>query len=210
MTLGISRKTVGRWSLYRRLLDQISLTDQGYILSSELARRAGKTASQVRRDLMGLEVAGGAKGYEIHALLSAINAKLDPSEVQSVALLGVGNLGRALLSFFQGRRPKLKIVAAFDLDPRKVGRVVHGCRCYPLSELEEIIEREHVKIAILAIPNAAALSLRPRLVKSGILSVLNFTPVHLDLPPSIHVEDVDITMSLEKAAFFAAAQEQRS
>ncbi|MBU1899315.1 redox-sensing transcriptional repressor Rex [Myxococcota bacterium] len=206
----VSQKTVGRWSLYRRLLDALSRTEQRYILSSDLARRSGVTASQARRDLMHLEVAGGARGYEVQALLRAINAQLAPAEPQAVALIGVGNLGRALLSYFQGRRPTLQLVAAFDIDPHKIGRVIHGCRCYPLDELEAILEREAARIVILTLPGEAVATLGPRLIKAGIRAVLNFAPSHLDLPPSIHVEDVDITMSLEKAAFFAATQEQRS
>ena len=127
----ISDKSVERLSLYRRLL-MIQLT-QGAdnVFSHELAALAGSTAAQVRRDLMVVGCSGSpSRGYNVRELMEAIGAFLDAPAGQRVALVGVGNLGRAILAFFGGRRPKLSIVAAFDVDPLKVDRVIHGCRCH--------------------------------------------------------------------------------
>ena len=146
-------KTVGRLSLYRRLLREHGTGGNEYIYSHELAALARTTAAQVRRDVMNLGVLGNpAKGYRVDDLLQALGELLNGSEPQRFGLAGAGNLGRALLAFFANRGPDFSIAAAFDVDPGKVGRVVHGCRCYSLAEMEEVVARESITMGIVAVP----------------------------------------------------------
>lgn len=200
----VSQKTVGRLSLYRRLLNRMFADGARNVYSHDLARMAGGTAAQVRRDLMTLGHTGSPKrGYDVKELSDHIGAFLDAPDGQGVALIGVGNLGRAILSYFAGRRPKLAITVAFDNDPAKVNRVIHGCRCHPISELSRVVREQNVRVAILTVPAREAQSISDELVEAGVRGVLNFAPVPLRVPPGTYSEDIDMTMSLETVAYFA-------
>ena len=142
-------------------------------------------------------------GYDIDELIKHIGDFLDNPQGEPVALIGVGNLGRALLDFFASQHPKLKIVAAFDNDPQKTGRVINGCRCYHISEAHTVIAQENIRVAILAVPAEAAQSASEMLIKAGIRGFLNFAPEPLHVPGKITVENIDMTMALEKTAFLA-------
>ncbi|MCE5250964.1 redox-sensing transcriptional repressor Rex [bacterium] len=200
----ISGKTIGRLSLYRRLLNELVRDAVKNIYSHELAARAGVTAAQVRRDIMNIGYSGNPnRGYDVQLLIEGIGNFLDTAEGQKVALIGVGNLGRAILAYFSGRRPKLSIVAAFDNDPEKYGRVIQGCRCYPIDQIQKIVQELDIRIATLCVPAGVAQDIADMLVQSGIKGILNFAPVPLHVPRNIYVEDIDLTMSFEKVAYFA-------
>lgn len=200
----ISQKNIARLSLYRRLLSRLQTDGVKNIYSHDLARMAGGTAAQVRRDLMVVGTFGNPKrGYDVKELIDSIGAVLDAPAGEGVALAGVGNLGRAILAYFSGRRPRLSIVAAFDTDPSKANRVIHGCRVYASDDLASVISREGIRIAVLTVPAAQAQAVAEGLVAAGVRGILNFAPAPLRVPPEVFVEDIDMTMSLEKVAFFA-------
>ncbi len=197
-------KTVGRLSLYRRLLGSLMAGGVRNVYSHELAKMAGVTAAQVRRDMMAVGYSGSpTRGYDVRALSDSIGDFLDTPEGQGVALVGIGNLGRAIMAYFTGRRPRLSIIAAFDTDPAKVSRVVLGCRCYAFAELTEVVRRHGIHLAIVTVPSGEAQTVADALVRAGVTGILNFAPVPLRVPPGVYVEDIDMAMSLEKVAFFA-------
>jgi len=203
----VSQRNVGRLSLYRRLLNQLDAEGARAVYSHELARMAGGTAAQVRRDLMAVGSFGSPKrGYDVKELITHIGEFLDAPGGEGAALVGIGNLGRAIMAYFAGRRPKLAIVAAFDNDPARVNRVIHGCRSYPTGEMEGVIAREGIRMAIITVPAADAQATADALVAAGVKGILNFAPVRLGVPAGVYVEDIDMTMSLEKVAFFARRQ----
>ena len=200
----VSVRSVGRLSLYRRLLDSLHAEGTRNVYSHELAALAGSTAAQVRRDLMAIGYSGSPnRGYQVAELLASIRQFVDSPHGQRVVLVGVGNLGRALLAYFSGRRPNLSIVAAFDNDPEKIGRVIHRCRCHPLNELEAVARQMDVSLGIITVPAEAAQDVAGRLVAAGVHGLLNFAPVRVRVPHNVYVEDIDMTISLEKAAYFA-------
>jgi redox-sensing transcriptional repressor len=197
-------KTIGRLSLYRRLLHGLLQTGKESVHSHELADLADATAAQVRRDLMVVGRAGTPRrGYNVRDLIDGIGAVLDAPMTQGVALVGAGNLGRAILAFFRGRRPKLSIMAAFDVDPAKIGQVIDGVRCYPAEEMERVIGEKNLRVGIVTVPASEAQRVADALVRSGVRGILNFAPVPLRVPDGVFVEQTDMTMSLEKAAYFA-------
>ena len=152
---------------------------------------------------MPIQISGTSeRGYSIPALQRSLSNLLDDPQEQHVALVGVGNLGRALLGYFRGGHAHLKIVAAFDVDPAKVGRVMAGTRTYPMEQIEMVFGDQAIGIAILTIPAEEAQAVARRVVQAGARAVLNFTQVHLRLPPFIFVESVDFGLSLEKVAYF--------
>jgi redox-sensing transcriptional repressor len=204
MPARISERTIGRLSLYRRVLSELLAEMTRHVFSHQLAVLSGLTAAQVRRDVMVVGYTGSpTKGYDVQELMESIGRFLDASEPQPVALVGVGNLGRAILAYFAGRRPNLTIVAAFDRDPYKADRVVHGCRCYHTRDLAQVMSEQGICTAIVAVPAGDAQEAADMLVSAGAKGLLNFAPAHLRVPLGIYVENVDITTSLEKVAFFA-------
>jgi redox-sensing transcriptional repressor len=200
----VSRKTVSRMSRYRRLL--ASLRDDGVqsIYSHQLARHAVVSAAQVRRDLMVIGYSGSPnRGYDVDACIRSIGSFLDGPVRQEVALVGVGNLGRAVLAHFADKSPSVAIVAAFDTEETLTNTVVHGCRCFDASRIEGLVRDLGIEIAVLAVPGHAAQDTADALVRAGVKSLISFAPVPLHLPNDIFVEYMDITAALESAAYFA-------
>ncbi len=197
-------RTIERLSLYRRLLNMQLEAGKLNVFSHELAILGKRTPAQVRRDLMAIGYSGSTrKGYDIEKLIEKIRIILDDPIGQRIAMAGIGNLGRAILSYFMGRRPKLSIVAAFDVDPDKVDRVISGCRTYHLSKMEEIISQEEITIGIITSPAAVAQEIADLYVKAGVKALVNWAPIPLEVPEDVFLENRDIVMSVEKAAFFA-------
>ena len=204
MAKRVSAKTVGRLSLYRRLLARLQSEGTKNVYSHELATIAGCTAAQLRRDIMAIGYSGNPiHGYDVEQLIESIGRFLDARETIGVALVGVGNLGRAILHYFAGRRPKLAIVAAFDSDPQKAGRVIHDCRCYDVAEMPRIIGEKGIALAIITVPGDQAQRVADILIMAGVRGILNFAPAPLRTPKWVYVEDLDMTTSLEKVAYFA-------
>jgi len=203
----INVKTVQRFSLYRRLLLNLQTEEaRERIYSYELAALAGNTAAQVRRDFMALEPSGcTSKGYEIHRLVESIAGVLDSDTGQKVAIVGTGHLGKAVIDFFRGRRPKLTIVAGFDVKNDRVDRSFHGCPVHHVDRLEEVVRKEGITMGILTLPVDAAQAAAEALIRGGVRGIVNFAPTRLRLPSDVHVEDLDMTTYLETVAYFAAS-----
>jgi redox-sensing transcriptional repressor len=195
--------TLGRLSLYRRLLLEQLAAGTRQVYSHQLASLAVSTAAQVRRDLMTIGFTGSPrKGYGIQELVDAVNAVLARSVDTSVALVGVGNLGRAVLAYYGNRQP-IRFAAAFDRAPEKTGRILSGCRCYPVDQLTEVIERERIHVGVIAVPAGEAQSVADQLVLAGVKGILNFAPIRLRVPAGLYVENVDLMMALDKVAYYA-------
>ena len=206
----VSENTIARLSLYRRLLYSLRDDHVRYVFSHQLARIGTVKAAQVRRDIMALGCSGNpSRGYGVAELIDSISNLLDVPEGQQVALIGIGNLGRAIIAYLAGRRPGLTVVAAFDVDPSKTERVIHGCRCYHLDELPRVVEEKNITVAVITTPGAAAQSVTDLLVRSGVRAILNFAPTRLRVPLEVSVEDMDVTTSLEKVAFLARQREEK-
>lgn len=200
----IPNKEIGRLSLYRRLLKNLAKSGMRSVFSHQLASMAGVSAAQLRRDIMNIGYSGQPnRGYAVAGLIESIDQFLDPVEMQHVALVGVGNLGKAILGYFIGRHAKLNIVAAFDRDPQRFGRVIQGCRCYSIADLNDVVEREHITVGIITVPESEAQNVADQLVAAGVKGILNFAPVPIITPPGVYVEDIDMTMTLERAAYYA-------
>ena len=198
------QNVIGRMSLYRRLLTHHLPAGVHHIFSHELASLARVSSAQVRRDLMTINCTGSpSKGYRVDQLIACLSEELDHPAGQSVALVGIGNLGRALITYFHGRRERLAIMAAFDREPEKVNRIFHGCHCFPLEELEHVLERDDIRIAIIAVPAMEAQGIADRLVLAGVKGLVNYAPVPLRVPEDVYLEEQDMTTALERAAYFA-------
>ncbi|HNZ04009.1 MAG TPA: redox-sensing transcriptional repressor Rex [Myxococcota bacterium] len=202
--MSLSEKTVERLSEYRRHLSDLQARGVEYVFSGALAQQTDVTPAQVRRDMMNLGLTGNtARGYSVDLLLSHLRTLLDQPTSTKVVLVGVGNLGMALLAHFKTRPGHANIVVGFDQDPEKAGRVVHGCRIFNTKHLEEEISARAIKVAILCIPAADANRMAARLVNAGITGILNFAPVRLRVPEPVYVHNMDLTGVIEKVGYYA-------
>ena len=196
--------TVERLSAYRHRLAHLLAEGQSRVYSHDLAALGQVTPAQVRRDLRTIAYAGSpAHGYDIAGLLDRIGEMLNPPADEGVALVGVGHLGRVVLNYLTARRPAVQLIAAFDNDPAKVGRVLHGVRCYALDELPRVASERAIRLGVLTVPAGVAQDVTRTLTQCGVRGILNFAPLRLRVPPGVYVENVDIATLLAKAAFFA-------
>ncbi len=199
----LPEKTIERLSVYRRTL--LNCLDRGkeYIYSHELANLHNITAVQVRRDLMLIGYSTTLKkGYDVRALVELIGEILDSEQGLNAAVVGIGNLGRAITAFFKGKRSKLQIVAAFDTDPEKVNRVISGVKCYSMNDLQQIISEKNISLGILTVPPEHASKVAEAMVVAGIKGILNYTSVPVNVSSDIIIENYDMTTSLEKVAYY--------
>ncbi|MFW6224754.1 MAG: redox-sensing transcriptional repressor Rex [Bacteroidota bacterium] len=204
----LPEKTVERLSGFRRTLLNCLKEGKTHIYSHELAKIHNITAVQVRRDIMFIGYSTSQKkGYDIKALVEKIGEVLDKAEDQNVGVVGMGNLGKAVTGYFVGKRPKLKLIAAFDIDPKKFNRVISGIKCYPFENLEQIVKEQNIAIVLLAVPPDSAQQVAEKLAVCGIKGILNFTSVPLNLPPNVYIEEYDMITSLEKVAYFVKWQQ---
>ena len=205
----IPEKTIERLSEYRRTLLKYHRQGVTHIFSHVLAGIHGITAVQVRRDLMLIGFTSDAKkGYDVSELIDFINNILYGQNVMNIAVIGMGHLGQAITKYFNSKQLKLKITAAFDTDPQKVGKTIDEIPCYDMSEFEQVMERQDISIVILSLPAKAATELVVPIINAGIKGVLNFTSAPLNFPQGIFVENYDITSILEKVAYFVKATEE--
>ncbi len=200
----IPARTVGRLTLYWRTLRDLAFEGQKQVYSHFLASKLRLTAAQVRRDLMVLGYTGTpARGYDVEALRDLIETVIFSSSEQKAAIAGVGNIGRALLKFFHGRRPTLRIVASFEVNPEKYGRMIHGYPCHSIENAGKLIREQGITVGIIAVPDKEAQYVANVFVDAGVRGILNFARTALHTPPEVYVEDIDLAMSLDRVAYFA-------
>jgi redox-sensing transcriptional repressor len=198
----LSRASVGRLSLYLRSLEALLRDGFGTVSSSQLGEALGVTDAQVRKDLAYLGNLGQPGiGYPTSELIAAIRRALGIDREWRVALVGVGNLARALLRYRGFSQRGFRIVALFDSDPAKVGQRLDGLTIQPLERIPEAISASGAELGLLAVPAEAAQIVADALVAAGIRGLLNFAPVVLHLPPTVSLVAVDLTVQLEQLAF---------
>jgi redox-sensing transcriptional repressor len=206
----ISTRSVERLSIYRRALMHGRHEFGPSVYSHQLAQACQLTAAQVRRDLMAIGYSGNPNsGYDVKRLLSSLATFLDSQETRAVAIVGMGYLGRAIAAFLANRSDKIRLVAAFDVDLDKIGLSFSDVRCYSVRQMPEVLAEKRIDIAIVTVPADHAQHVAEQLVAAGVTGILNFAPVVLRLPPRTYVENIDMSVSLEKVAFFACASQRR-
>lgn len=202
-SIEISEKAVERLTQYRHILQSIQMDGQSTIFSHEIAQLAGATSAQVRRDLMEVGYAGHPRhGYEVSGLLTKLDRFFLSNSGIQLALVGVGNLGRAILSYFSSKGTQFTVVGAFDNDPAKQNRTICGSHCQSIDQIGEVLAGKKIDVGIIAVPAGEAQYVTDQLIRAGVQGILNLAPVHLKVPPSVYVEDFDLTRSIEKVAFF--------
>jgi len=198
----ISLNTIERLIFYRRILLKLSIEGKTHIYSHEISNYIFNAAPQVRRDLMLIGCsATSRKGYNINNLIKKIGSAVDKNQIQKIALIGIDNLGRAILSYFSKKHSGLSIEAAFDSDKTKTNRVISNCKVYHISKLKTLVKKKGITIGIITEPAEFAQSTADLLMEAGIKAILNFSPVSINVNERIILDDLDITLILEKLAY---------
>jgi redox-sensing transcriptional repressor len=198
----ISDSTVRRLSAYLRLLQEVESLGTETISSEELARRAGTTSAQVRKDLSFFGSFGKrGLGYSVHELLAAIREILGLTRSWSVAVVGAGKIGSALFSYRDFQKRGFDVRAVFDSDPDKVGRPWGSRQILSDARLEDVLRAEGIEIAIVAVPAEAAQAVVDRLVSAGVKAILNFAAVRLRVREDVALRNVDMAMELEALSY---------
>ncbi len=199
----IPKETIDRLPLYLRCLNK--LTDQGKenISSEKFSDRLNLNSAQVRKDLSYFGDFGTrGVGYKTEALASQIRRILNLDSRWKMALVGVGNIGSALLTYSGFDQRVFEVTMAFDRDSQLVGREIHGVKVEDVSTLVDRVSEEDVKLGIIAVPAPSAQEVADKLVEGGITGLLNFAPTLLDIPEGVQLAQVDITKELEQLVYY--------
>ncbi|MCF8307897.1 MAG: redox-sensing transcriptional repressor Rex [Bacteroidales bacterium] len=181
-------------------LQEIGLND---VYSHLIAGETGFSAALIRKDFSRINVKGKRRGgYEIDVILQAINNYFGDDKVSKVILVGMGNIGSAIARYKDFQNQKLRIVAAFDIDPAKQ-RKKFSIPVYSMGKCQEIIYCYEIEAGIIAVPAFSAQTVCDRLVYCGIKGILNFAPVNLKVPEEVYVSNVSLSNELRHVIYHA-------
>ncbi len=198
----VPKAVVSRLSLYLRELQHLLRNGHETTSSSQLGSLLGFSDAQVRKDLTYFGQFGyPGIGYRCDELIQAIRGILGTDHEWNVAMIGVGNLGRALLGYKGFGQQHFRIVAAFDNDPQKIGERIESVQVFSLDDLPEIVRQHRIRLGMVVVPAAAAQSAAEKLVAAGVEGIVNFAPVTLILPEHISKVGVDLAIELEQLSF---------
>lgn len=200
--VSVPKAVVSRLSLYLRELQHLVRDGHDTTSSTQLGKLLGFTDAQVRKDLAYFGQFGyPGIGYRCDELIPAIKRILGTHREWPVALVGIGNLGRALLGYRGFSEQGFRVNVAFDVDPNKVGSIIDGVPVYALADMTAIIKEKGIRLAIIAVPAVAAQGVADEVVKAGVDGVLNFAPVTISLPKEVSTVGVDLAIELEQLSF---------
>jgi redox-sensing transcriptional repressor len=199
----IPMATINRLSIYTRTLEELLEEEVDVISSERLAKQCAVNPAQIRKDLAYFgEFGVRGVGYRVTDLLNQIKEILGLNRPWNLGMVGVGNLGSALIRHANFLRHGYVFTAAFDVDPQKVGRrLPNGLVIRHLDEVDEVVRERDVHVGVITTPSSAAQSVANQLVLSGINGILNFAPIQIQVPNCCHVENVDFTIKLDSIAY---------
>lgn len=199
----IPRKTIYRLSIYLRCLHRLKSNAIRTVSSDALAKAAGVKPTQLRKDLTYFGQFGTrGLGYDVEQLAAMITDLLGTKRLQPVILIGVGNLGLALLSYRGFEQEGFEIVAAFDVNPARRQNKQVKQPIHPMEKLEDIVRERSVRMAIVSVPATVAQEVTNRLIQCGIAGILNFAPLVLQVPEDVTVNNVNLAIELENLSYF--------
>lgn len=204
----IPKATAKRLPLYYRYL--LLLNDEGKdkVSSTELAEAVQVDSASIRRDFSYFGALGKrGYGYDVKNLLSFFKKILNQDTLTNVALVGVGNLGHALLNYNFKRSNNIRISCAFDINPEITGKITQGVPVYSMDEMKQQIADQQIRIAILTVPQATSQKTADEMIEAGIKGIMNFTPIRLSAPNGVRIQNVDLATELQTLIYFLDSDE---
>ena len=198
----VPNPAVRRLSLYLRQLEAFKRKDRRTVSSKQLGESLGLTDAQVRKDFAYFGQFGHPGiGYRVDDLIAQVKRILGTDKTWNVLLVGAGNLGRALLAYRGFDQKGFRLVAVFDADANKIGKKHGGFVIQPLSEIAATVQKQNIKVAMIAVPADNAQDVADQLVAAGVRGLLNFAPVSLTVPQDVALNAVDLAVQLEQLSF---------
>ena len=207
----VSKAVPGRLSLYLRELQHLVRDGHDTTSSKRLGEALGITGAQVRKDLANFGQFGyPGVGYRCQELIGQVKKILGTNQAWTVALVGIGNLGRALLGYRGFIQQGFHVGVAFDVNPELIGSTIEGIEVYGMERLASVISHHEIKLAALAVPAGSAQQVADQLVEAGVSGLLNFAPVTLSLPDTVNLVEVDLAIELEQLSFAVVNRRQKN
>ena len=199
----IPKATARRLPLYYRYLRMLHDTGKNKVSSTELSEAVQVDSATIRRDFSYFgELGKRGYGYDVENLMNFFAKTLNEDELTNVALIGVGNLGSALLKYKFHQSNSIRVSCAFDVNEDIVGRIVDGIPVYPMEDMMEQIRVQQIEVSILTIPARKAQEVVNKLAEAGVKGILNFTAARLVAPPEVLIQNVDLTNELQTLIYF--------
>lgn len=205
----IPKATAKRLPIYYRYLNMLSDSGKKRVSSNELAEAVKVDSATIRRDFSYFGALGKrGYGYDVENLLEFFKKTLNQDKLTNVALIGVGNLGHALLNFNFHKSNNVRINAAFDINEEITGTIQSGVPIYPMEDMKEQLKIQQIEIVILTVPANVAQGVTNDLIEVGVKGILNFTPLRISAPESVLVQNVDLTNELQTLIYFLDLEKQ--
>jgi len=206
--LEIPEIVIRRLPLYLRTLELMAHEGQRVTSSQELGGKLGISSTQIRKDLSYFgEFGKQGTGYDTNYLLDQLRQILQVNRPWKVALVGAGHLGHALLRFSGFENRGFSVAAVFDKDPHKIGRHIEKLSVLDVATLREVIQRQGIRIAIIAVPAQDAQEVADALAAAGVRAILAYAPITLYLPPHVRVSYLDPVTGLQSMTYYLSPEQ---
>jgi redox-sensing transcriptional repressor len=207
MPIEIPDVVIDRLPVYARALSILERNGREVVSSQELGAQLGVTPAQIRKDLSYFGRFGKqGRGYNVKRLLEELRQILGLDREWTMVLVGAGQLGRAILAYGGFSPQGFRIVEAFDADARVVGEYINGLKVKHVDELDVALAATSVDIGIVATPAQEAQKVIDALVSCGVKAILNYAPIAAQVPPHVHIKDIDPVLSLQSMTFYLKSQ----
>ena len=201
--LGVPEVVIDRLPVYARTLAELNRKGRQVVSSQELGDELGVTPAQIRKDLSYFGRFGKqGRGYNVQRLASELRRILGLDQEWTMVLVGVGNLGRAILSYKGFTAEGFRIVAAFDTHSDTVGRTVGGIKVYNVKNLSPFLKNSPADIGIVAVSASAAQEVAEMLVSCGVKGILNYAPVALRVPAGTQLKNIEPVLALQSMTYY--------
>ena len=203
MPIEIPEVVIERLPVYARALAALQARGLDVVSSQELGEQLGVTPAQIRKDLSYFGRFGKqGRGYNVHRLMEELHQILGLDRTWTMVLVGVGQLGRAILHYGGFGPQGFHVAAAFDASPDQIGQTVGNITVAAVDTLGDVLSRQHVDIGIVAVPAEYAQNVIDTLVSGGVQAILNYAPITPQVPPNVHLRHIDPVLSLQSMTYY--------
>ena len=203
-----NKNCIVRISRYKNALTRLKSLGFVKVFSSNLADATGTSSAQVRKDFSLFGITGNKRGgYNVEDLIEQMNEIFGKHLVHNVVIVGLGNIGKALLRYKGFEKEAIRIIAAFDIDPAKFDENAE-VPVYPLEHLADFVKDNEIKLGVIAVPDVAAQQVFEMMKKAGIKGLLNFAPNNLRTEDDVVINNINLEMELENLIYYVIAAQK--